>query len=165
MSRKVSAGILLYRFEAGELELLLAHPGGPYFRNKDVGHWTVPKGEPDDGDELAVAAAREFEEETGFALSAVALDPTVQPLDLGSVTQASGKRVHAWAVEGDLNPEACTSNSFELEWPPGSGRRERFPEIDRVAWFGVEEARRRLNLSQSAFVDRLVAEVGAVRTG
>jgi predicted NUDIX family NTP pyrophosphohydrolase len=159
VSVKVSAGILLYRGAGGTLELLLAHPGGPYFRNKDLGNWTIPKGAPDGADELLAAGLREFEEETGFRVRDVALDPDVRPLDLGFITQASGKRVHAWAVEGDLDPAGCSSNEFELEWPPGSGRRQTFPEIDRVAWFDVDEARRRANPAQSSLVDRLVAAI------
>ena len=157
MTRKVSAGILLYRWRDGEPEVLLAHPGGPFFVNRDAGNWTIPKGEPGEDDELPSAAAREFEEETGHALSAVARDPAAPPLDLGSVVQASGKRVHCWAVEGDLDPATSTSNTFEMAWPPGSGKLRTFPEIDRVAWFPVDEARRRANRSQSEFVDRLEA--------
>ena len=157
MTRKVSAGILLYRWRDGVPEVLLAHPGGPFFVNRDAGNWTIPKGEPGEDDELPSAAAREFEEETGHALSAVARDPAAPPLDLGSVVQASGKRVHCWAVEGDLDPATSTSNTFEMPWPPGSGRIQTFPEIDRVAWFPIGEARRRANRSQSEFVDRLVA--------
>ncbi len=156
MSRKVSAGILLYRRRDGSLEVLLAHPGGPFFTNRDAGHWTIPKGEPADGDELLDAADREFEEETGFAVSAVARDPGAAAIDLGSVVQASGKRVHCWAVEGDLDPAASTSNTFEMPWPPGSDRLATFPEIDRVAWFAVDEARRYANPSQAELVGRLV---------
>lgn len=163
MTRRVSAGILLYRSRDGELEVLLAHPGGPFFEGRDQGHWTIPKGEPDEGDELLETAGREFEEETGHALAAVARDPAVPPLDLGSVVQASGKRVHCWAVEGDLDPAAATSNTFEMPWPPGSGRPRTFPEIDRVAWFPIAEARRRANASQAAFIDRLDALVSAER--
>ena len=156
MTRKVSAGILLYRRRDGTLEVLLAHPGGPFFANRDAGHWTIPKGEPGDGDELPSAAAREFEEETGHALAAVARDPAAPPLDLGSVVQASGKRVHCWAVEGDMDPARSTSNTFEMPWPPGSTRLRTFPEIDRVAWFPIPEARRRANPSQAELIDRLV---------
>ena len=165
MTRKVSAGILLYRRHDGRLEVLLAHPGGPFFANRDVGHWTIPKGEPGDDDELPSAAAREFEEETGHAVSAVARDPAAAPLDLGSVVQASGKRVHCWAVEGDLDPATSTSNSFEMAWPPGTTRLRTFPEIDRVEWFRVDEARRRANPSQAELVDRLVANLGEVDMG
>ncbi|HEX5589054.1 MAG TPA: NUDIX domain-containing protein [Candidatus Limnocylindrales bacterium] len=155
MSRAVSAGILLYRHRGGELVVLLAHPGGPFFHNRDAGHWTIPKGEPDLGDELLAAAAREFEEETGHVLAEVAL-PGAEPIDLGSVVQASGKRVHCWAVEGELDPAAATSNTFEMPWPPGSTELRTFPEIDRVAWFSIAEARRRANPSQAELPGRLV---------
>jgi predicted NUDIX family NTP pyrophosphohydrolase len=161
MTRKVSAGILLYRRRDDALEVLLAHPGGPFFANRDVGHWTIPKGEPGENDELPSAAAREFEEETGHALAAVARDPAAPPLDLGSIVQASGKRVHCWAVEGDLDPATSSSNTFEMPWPPGSGRLRTFPEVDRVAWFPVAEARRRANPSQAELVDRLVDRIGS----
>ncbi len=165
MTRRLSAGILLYRDRGGGLEVLLAHPGGPFFAGRDLGHWTIPKGEPDDGDELLVAAAREFEEETGHALAAVTRDPAAAPLDLGSVVQASGKRVHCWAVEGDLDPAQATSNTFEMPWPPGTARIRTFPEIDQVAWFPLDEARRRANASQATFIDRLepLVEVGPPR--
>lgn len=155
MTRRVSAGILLYRHGPGGLEVLLAHPGGPYFINRNIGHWTIPKGEPGDEDDLFQAGSREFNEETGYALSAVATDPAEPPLPLGSVTQASGKVVHAWAVRGDLDPAGASSNTFEMHWPPGSGTVEVFPEIDRIAWFPIVEARRRANRAQSAFIDRL----------
>ena len=157
MTRRVSAGILLYRHHdgGGGLEVLLAHPGGPFFANRDAGHWTIPKGEPADGDDLLMAAAREFAEETGHDLAAVARDPAVPPQDLGSVVQASGKVVLCWAVEGDLDPVAATSNTFEMAWPPGSATVGTFPEIDRVAWFPLGEARRRANHAQAEFIDRL----------
>ena len=161
MSRRVSAGILLYRWGAAGLEVLLAHPGGPFFTNKDLAHWTIPKGEPDPDDDLLAAAVREFREETGHDLRAVATDPAAPPTELGTVTQASGKVVHAWAIEGDLDPASASSNTFEMPWPPGSDRMRTFPEIDRLAWFAVEEARRHANRSQSAFIDRLQAEIGA----
>lgn len=139
--------------------MLLAHPGGPFFEGRDLGHWTIPKGEPADGDDVYETAGREFEEETGHALAAVARDPAAPPIDLGSVVQASGKRVLCWAVEGNLDPAAATSNTFELVWPPGSGRPQHFLEIDEVAWFGVPEALRRANPSQAQFVRRLVSVV------
>ena len=157
MSRRVSAGILLYRQRERGLEVLLGHPGGPFFMNRDLGNWTIPKGEPGPDDTLEVAAAREFEEETGHTLEVVASDPATALLDLGSVIQASGKRVHCWAVEGDLDPAKAVSNTFEMAWPPGSDRMQTWPEIDRLDWFGVDEARRRANPSQVEFVDRLLA--------
>lgn len=160
MSRRVSAGILLYRRGAAGLEVLLGHPGGPFFINKDLAHWTIPKGEPDPGDDLLAAAAREFHEETGHELRAVAADQAAAPIELGTVVQASGKIVHAWAIEGDLDPERASSNTFEMAWPPGSDRLRTFPEIDRVAWFPVDEALRRANRSQAPLIERLAAAVG-----
>ena len=156
MAERTSAGILLYRRVGAGLEVLLAHPGGPYFARRDLGDWTIPKGEPDGTDEpLADVARREFEEETGTALDAGA--PTIE---LGTIVQKGGKVVHAWALEGDLDPAVAVSNTFEMEWPPGSGRRREFPEIDRVAWFDPVEARRRLKPTQIPLVDRLEAELG-----
>ena len=155
MTRRVSAGILLYRRRDGQIEVLLGHPGGPFFSNRDRGHWTVPKGELADGDELLTAAFREFAEETGHALSAVARDPETAPFDMGFVTQASGKRVYCWAIEGDLDPHRATSTTFEMIWPPRSGHLQAFPEIDRVAWFSIAEGRHRANRSQAEFIDRL----------
>jgi predicted NUDIX family NTP pyrophosphohydrolase len=150
----MSAGILLYRrIDAGRLEVLLAHPGGPYFVERDLGDWTIPKGEPDGlAEPLDVVARREFAEETGTPI-----DPTAPTIPLGSIVQKGGKTVHAWAVEGDLDAAAALSNTFEMEWPPRSGRREVFPEIDRVGWFLPDEARRRLKASQIPFIDRLEA--------
>lgn len=156
MSRKVSAGILLFRRRDATVEVLLAHPGGPFFAQRDHGHWTVPKGEVDAGDVPLATAFREFAEETGHRVEDVAANGGPAPIDLGSVIQASGKRVFCWAVEGDLDPERATSNTFEMAWPPGTGRVGTFPEIDRVAWFGLDEARRRANPSQAAFIDALL---------
>jgi predicted NUDIX family NTP pyrophosphohydrolase len=155
MSQASSAGILLFRRNDAGLEVLLAHPGGPYWSRQDFGSWSVPKGiaEPDEAPEAV--AAREFAEETGFEVVAVAREPEQPPLDLGEVTLKSGKLIHAWAVEGDLDPELARSNEIEIEWPPRSGRRQVIPEVDRVAWFGVDEARRRAHPAQAAFVDRL----------
>jgi predicted NUDIX family NTP pyrophosphohydrolase len=160
MAVRQSAGILLYRRPAdgeGRVEVLLAHPGGPFFARRDEGHWTIPKGEPDPGeDDLLAVARREFAEETGHA-PAVADPGMVPPLDLGTIVQKGGKIVHAWAIEGDLDPAMSVSNSFEMEWPPRSGRTETFKEIDRVAWFAPDEAARRLKPTQAPFVDRLIA--------
>ena len=160
MKPNPSAGILLYRRRDGALEVLFAHPGGPYWSRQDHGSWSVPKGiaEPDEAPEAV--AAREFAEETGFELSSVALDPGRAPLDIGEVTLKSGKVIHAWAVEGDLDPELAHSNEAEIEWPPRTGRRLMIPEIDRVAWFDAQEARRRAHPAQAAFVDRLEALLG-----
>jgi len=150
-----SAGLLVYRRRPSEqVEVLLAHPGGPFFARKDLGSWTVPKGEHDDSEPPLAAARREFAEEVGLA------PPEGACLDLGEVRQASGKLVRAFAVEGDLDLTGSTSNLFEMEWPLSSGRKESFPEVDRVEWFDLAEARRRLNPSQVAFVDRLAALLG-----
>jgi len=157
MKPSPSAGILLYRRRAAALEVLLAHPGGPYWSRQDHGSWSVPKGIAEADEAAEAVAAREFAEETGFALTAVATDPAQAPVDLGEVTLKSGKVIHAWAVEGDLDPELAHSNEFEIEWPPRSGRRQMIPEVDRVAWFAPEEARRRAHPAQAAFVERLEA--------
>ena len=151
---RVSAGVLLYRRGPTGLEVLLAHPGGPIFARRDEGHWTIPKGEPDPGEPLIEAARREFREETGLP------PPGGEWRELGSIVQKGGKVVHAWAVEGDLRPEDVVSETFELEWPPRSGRRETHPEIDRVAWFDPVEARRRIKDAQIPLIDRLEAVLG-----
>jgi predicted NUDIX family NTP pyrophosphohydrolase len=153
MSRPTSAGILLYRRNphGGGLEVLLAHPGGPWFVTKDAGHWSIPKGEADADEPLLDVARREFAEETGHDV------PDGLPIELGSIVQKGGKTVHAWAVEGDLDPDAARSNEFEMEWPPRSGRRTSFPEIDRVAWFGPAAARAHIKATQIPLLDRLEA--------
>jgi predicted NUDIX family NTP pyrophosphohydrolase len=150
MPPRTSAGILLYRRRDGQLEVLLGHPGGPFFRTRDAGHWTIPKGEVDGDEELLAVARREFEEETGHP------PPGGDPIDLGSIVQKGGKVVHGWGLEGDLDPAAAVSNTFEMTWPPGSGRVGTFPEIDRVEWFGVEEACARVKPTQIPLIDRLV---------
>ena len=147
----VSAGVLLFRRSGGGLEFLLAHQGGPFWTNKDLGHWTIPKGEVEPGEAWIDVARREFAEETGTQVD-VGGD-----LPLGEITQKSGKRVIAWAVEGDLDPALAHSNSFSMEWPPRSGRFQDYPEIDRVAWFDQVEARRRLKPAQVPFIERLEA--------
>ena len=157
MKPSPSAGILLYRRPGDGLEVLLAHPGGPYWARQDHGSWSVPKGIAEADEAAEAVAAREFAEETGFELGAVATDPAQAPVDLGEVTLKSGKVIHAWAVEGDLDPELAHSNEFEIEWPPRSGHRQMIPEVDRVAWFAPEEARRRAHPAQAAFVERLEA--------
>lgn len=151
----VSAGILLFRRREGGLEFLLAHQGGPFWTNKDLGHWTIPKGEVEPGEALFDVARREFAEETGSELEAT------DDLALGEITQKSGKTVVAWAVEGDLDPADAHSNTFSTEWPPGSGRFQDFAEIDRVEWFDDAEARRRLKAAQVPFMDRLEAALVA----
>jgi predicted NUDIX family NTP pyrophosphohydrolase len=148
-SGRTSAGILLWREPAGRLEVLLGHPGGPYFAGKDADHWTVLKGEVDPGEDLLAVARREFEEETGHP------PPAGRTIELGEIRQKSGKRVLAWAVEGDLDTATAVSNSFEMEWPPRSGRMREFPEIDRVEWFGLDDAREKIKAAQAPFLDRL----------
>ncbi len=145
---KTSAGILLYRRRAGSLEVFLVHPGGPFWAKKDDGAWSIPKGEAAPGEALLEVARREFREETGFAVEGAfkALTP---------VRQAGGKTVHAWAVEGDCDPAAIASNRFSLEWPPHSGRKQEFPEIDRAQWFDLAAARRKLNRGQLPLLDAL----------
>ena len=147
----VSAGILLFRRREGRLELLLAHQGGPFWATKDLGHWTIPKGEVESGEALLDVARREFGEEVGIEFE-IGGD-----LPLGEVTQKSGKVVVAWGVEGDLDPALAHSNTFSIEWPPRSGLVQAFPEIDRVEWFDATEARRRLKPAQVPFIDRLEA--------
>ena len=146
---RLSAGILLFRrsAEAG-LEVLLAHPGGPLFAHKDAGTWTIPKGEARPGEDLEDVARREFHEETGHAAPA-------DLVPLGEILQKGGKRVVAWAVQGDLDPRAATSNTFRMEWPPGSRRYLDVPEIDRVSWFTPDAARGRIKDRQIPFIDRL----------
>lgn len=145
---RVSAGLMMYRRRNGDLEILLVHPGGPFWRNKDEGAWTIPKGEPDKGEELLATARREFEEETG-------LHPMGPYLELTPVQQTGGKMVHAWAFEGDFDPRAIKSNTFRMEWPAGSGRFAAFPEIDRAEFFSQAEARTKINPAQAALVDEL----------
>jgi predicted NUDIX family NTP pyrophosphohydrolase len=154
MSAKLSSGILLHRSKNGERQVLLVHPGGPFWARKDVGAWSIPKGELDDGEDPRACAAREFAEETGLPLPAGELD------ELGSVRLKSGKTVLAFALAGDLDPARIRSNTFELEWPPHSRRIQSFPEIDRAGWFGLAEARAKLNPAQAELIDRLEALPG-----
>lgn len=156
--RAISAGILLFRRGAGGPEVLLGHPGGPFWAARDAGHWTIPKGQPGSGEDLLAVARREFAEETGHELGEVPFVP------LGEIRQKWGKVVVAWAVEGELDPGEARSNTFSMEWPPGSGRHEEFPEIDRVGWFELREARRVLRPAQVPFIDRLEDTLRAVET-
>jgi predicted NUDIX family NTP pyrophosphohydrolase len=151
MSRRanVSAGLLLFRRTSGDVEVFLAHPGGPFWRGRDEGAWTIPKGVVGPEEPLIDAALREFEEETS-------LRPQPPFLPLGEIRQKAGKRVHAWAWEGDADPTKVASNEMRAEHPRGSGRFITFPEVDRCAWFSPEEARTKLNAAQAAFVDRLL---------
>jgi predicted NUDIX family NTP pyrophosphohydrolase len=145
---KQSAGILLYRINVKELEVFLVHPGGPFFRNKDSGFWTVPKGEPEAGEALLQTALREFKEETGYL-------PAGPPIALSSIRQKAGKLVHCWAIKGDIDADKLVSNTFDLEWPPKSGRIQAFPEIDKAAWFKEEDAKKKINQMQISFIEEL----------
>jgi predicted NUDIX family NTP pyrophosphohydrolase len=146
---KRSAGLVLHRTRDGALEVLLVHPGGPFWARKDAGAWSIPKGEYQDGEDPLACARREFEEELGTAA------PAGEVTELGTIKQAGGKQVTAFAVAGDLDADAIESNTFELEWPPRSGRLQGFPEVDRAAWFGLDEAREKLNPAQSPLLERL----------
>jgi predicted NUDIX family NTP pyrophosphohydrolase len=146
-----SAGILLHRRRGQRHEVLLVHPGGPFWARRDEGAWSIPKGEHSGEEDPLAAARREFQEELGVA-------PPDGPLqDLGEIHQKGGKIVRAWAVAGELDPEAIVSNTFQLEWPPRSGRLIEVPEVDRAEWFALDEARRRINLAQAELLDRLVS--------
>jgi predicted NUDIX family NTP pyrophosphohydrolase len=147
---KCSAGILLYRLSSEhEIEFFLVHPGGPFFLKKDEGSWTIPKGEIDADEDPLDAATREFAEETGSQLSG-------NFVSLGEIKQKAGKRVAAWAVQGDLDPATITSNEFEIEWPPRSGRIRKFPEIDKAGWFNLEAASKKINPAQVPLLERLI---------
>ncbi len=151
MAARRSAGVLLFRRSRGEPEVLLVHPGGPFWARRDEGAWSIPKGEYEPEDDPRAAALREFEEELGRPLAAAG----AELVELGTVRQPGGKYVTAWAAEGDLDPEAVVSNTFELEWPPRSGRVQQFPEIDRAAWFTLPQARARLLRGQLPLLDLL----------
>lgn len=169
---RISAGLLMFRRKGGALEVLLVHPGGPFFQRKDEGVWTIPKGEAVSGEDLLARARTEFEEELGIGPSGCAKPPSCKSygergatadrsgdwIELGSVKQKGGKIVYAWAFEGDLPASfQLKSNTFEMEWPPRSGKRKQFPEIDRAEFFTEEIARRTVNPAQIAFLDRLRA--------
>jgi predicted NUDIX family NTP pyrophosphohydrolase len=147
---RTSAGLMMYRRAGGRLEVLLVHPGGPFFRSKDAGAWTIPKGEPAEGEDALAAARREFREETGFDVPAGAACHA-----LGDVKQKGGKVVQAWAFEGDCDPARCVSNTFRMEYPPRSGKFQEFPEVDKAAFFAPEEARAKINPAQAPLIDRL----------
>jgi predicted NUDIX family NTP pyrophosphohydrolase len=152
---KLSAGLLMFRRAPEGIEVFLVHPGGPFYARKDDGVWTIPKGEPAAGEALLATALREFEEETGMKPEPARL------YELGSIRQAGGKTVHAWAFEGEWGERALRCNTFELEWPPRSGRKQAFPEVDRAAYFAPEAARRKWNSAQVALLDRLLAQLSA----
>ena len=149
---KISAGILLYRLADKQLQVLLVHPGGPFFKNKDEGAWTIPKGEVAEGEDLFSAACREFAEETGSR-------PRGEPIPLATIKQKGGKTVHAWAVAGPFDPSQLVSNTFPLEWPPKSGKHVDFPEVDRAAWFPLPEAKIKMNCAQTAWLDELAEKL------
>lgn len=145
---KHSAGILLYRFRESKLEVFLVHPGGPFWARKDEGAWSIPKGESEEGEDPLVAAKRELTEETGIALNS-------SLIDLGELRQPGGKIVHAWAAAQDCDPSEIRSNTFEVEWPPKSGKFREFPEVDRGAWYTLSAARKKLHKGQRGFIDKL----------
>jgi predicted NUDIX family NTP pyrophosphohydrolase len=157
---KRSAGLLVYRVTPAQVvEVLIAHPGGPFWARKDAGAWSVPKGEYEDGDDALAAAFREFREEIGQA------PPDAAPVPLGELTQPGGKRVSVWAIEGDVDAAHAFSNTFEIEWPRGSGRVRAFPEVDRVEWVTAATARAKLLKGQVPFVDRLMHDLRLRRPG
>jgi len=146
---KQSAGILLYKKIVNDLQIFLVHPGGPFFKNKDEGSWSIPKGEFLNDEDALIAAKREFEEETGQAIDG-------DFISLKSIKQKGGKTVYAWAVEGDIDHETIVSNVFDLEWPPRSGKMITIPEIDRAGWFDVTAAKQKINPAQVLFIERLI---------
>lgn len=148
-----SAGVVLFRRSAREIEVLLGHMGGPFWARRDQGAWTIPKGECEPGEDERTVALREFREETGYEVPV----PVGQLVDLGTFSQSRRKSLRVWAAEGDLDPDTITSNTFQIEWPPGSGRQRAFPEIDRAAWFGLDAARTKVVAGQVAVIDRLRA--------
>jgi predicted NUDIX family NTP pyrophosphohydrolase len=152
LTGKQAAGLLMYRQRGGSTEVLLIHPGGPFWKNKDLGAWSIPKGEYPPQEDPLSAAKREFEEETGFA---VHVRSETEFVPLTPVKQPGGKLIHAWAFEGDADPSAVKSNTFEQEWPPRSGKRQTFPEVDKAAWFTLEEARKRIHKGQLPLIDEL----------
>jgi predicted NUDIX family NTP pyrophosphohydrolase len=152
---KRSAGILLYRVRRKAVEVLLVHPGGPFWAKRDLGAWSIPKGEYEQGEDPLAAALREFREEIGQQPPAAG-----DLLELGTVRQRGGKVLTAWAAAGDLDPAAIAGGSFTMEWPPRSGRRREFPEVDRAGWFDPDTAREKLLAAQAELVDRLLAKVG-----
>ena len=149
MRSRISAGLVMYRWKNGQLEVFLAHPGGPFFKSKDEGHWTIPKGEVDEGESLLATARREFQEEVG-------IEPRGEFVALGSITQKGGKIVHAWAFEGNCEePHLFQCNTFRMEWPPHSGKFVDVPEVDRAEFFPLDQARKKIKETQRPLLDRL----------
>ena len=146
---KQSAGILLFRIKNTQLQVFLVHPGGPFFKNKDAGAWSIPKGEFLDDEDPLAAAKREFKEETGHSIEG-------DFIELSPVTLKSGKIIYAWAVEGDLDHETIFSNLFEMEWPPKLGKKQSFPEIDRAGWFDAETAKQKINAGQVGLIQSVI---------
>jgi predicted NUDIX family NTP pyrophosphohydrolase len=149
---KLSAGILLFRRRPTGVEVMLVHPGGPFWAKKDLGAWSIPKGLVDEGEDVLAAAKREFQEETGMPIKG-------ECLDLGAHKQPSGKTIVAWACQGDFDPASLKSNTFAIEWPPRSGRMAEFPEVDRVAWYSIDEATQKINKGQSPIIAALQASM------
>ena len=156
MTSNVAAGLLMFRWTRDELQFFLVHPGGPYFKNKDEGVWSIPKGIPNPGEDLLITAQREFNEETGLLSR-----PPFYPL--GTIKQKGGKVVHGWAFMGEWNPDdGITCNTFEIEWPPKSGRLQTFPEQDRAAWMNFEEAKNHINPQQVPFLEKTIQLQGKI---
>jgi predicted NUDIX family NTP pyrophosphohydrolase len=151
--------MLMYRGQGGSLELLLVHPGGPFWAKKDLGAWSIPKGEYEEGEDPLAVAIREFTEELG----ARPINGPTTCFNLGEIAQPSGKRVAAFAIEGDFDPATLKSNTFEMEWPPKSGTKQSFPEVDRAGWFTPDEARQKIHAGQAPFIDRLLQSLGRSR--
>lgn len=155
MPSRVSAGLVLYRLRDGQLEVFLAHPGGPFFAARDEGHWTIPKGEVEPGEDLLATAIREVQEETGLAI-----DKSREFIELGSIRQKGGKIVHAWGAEHPCtDPVTCQSNVFRMEWPPGSGGWQSFPEVDRAEFFSLETAKLKVKATQVPLLERLATVI------
>jgi predicted NUDIX family NTP pyrophosphohydrolase len=153
MAKRKSAGILLYRFNGQKLEVFLVHPGGPFWTNKDTGAWSIPKGEFNEEEQPLAAARREFEEETGYTLAGAFLELT-------PVVQKAGKSIYAWALEGDVDAAGVKCSSYvSVQWPPNSGKWQRVPEVDKGAWFGIDEAKQKINPAQVALIEELMRKV------
>ena len=158
MAKKQSAGLLLFRLKNKLSELFLVHPGGPFWKNKDAGAWSIPKGEHAGDEDALEAAKREFFEETGMRFEG-------EFIELAPIKQAGGKTIYAWALEADLDPGEIKSNEFEMEWPPRSGKKQSFPEIDRGAWFLVDKAKEKINKGQVGLIEDLLRRLNTIEHG